>query len=730
LFEHKDFQKLKDQVREAPCEAGVYIMKDAEGRIIYVGKAKALRNRLSSYFSGEKDIKTAILMRQAASIETIITAGEYEALLLENTLIKQHSPKYNIKLTDGKTYPVIRLTSGPFPRVFRTRHIVEDGSDYFGPFANVSAVDDMLDIIDRVFPLRKCRRLKKRSSPCMYYHIDRCAAPCCGKIGEADYGVLVERVRKLLAGECAELIADLSAEMNREAKALRYERAAGLRDAIKAVETLSTTSTVVDFDPQGRDYIAWAAEGVLATWSVFSMRGGKLTGRELYPTRSASNEEESLETFIASYYNESRLPPARIFIYRPEPAETLPAEANPPESGRTRAGPDGLSRIRRWFREELNVEPELVFCSDGIARVPGASGLPGIADADAAAIGIIGAASRTEPAAKHHAAIIAMVRQNAEEDLRRRLRERGAGPALDELAGALRLRGRPETIEGFDIAQLDGKHPVASLISFKNGIPDRKNYRRFKLRSVVGIVDDFASMREAVRRRYSRLLREGKELPDLILIDGGIGQVNAAKGVLDELGIDCDVAGLAKRDEELWLPGAREPVRLSRRSEALKVLQHVRDETHRFATSLNQKLRSKDLRFDALESVEGIGPARAATLIKAFGNLEAIAAADAGTIAAACGAGLPAATAARAAARLSVEKRKAGRPEGRFRGGPGRGRPGLAASLAEAALAGEAGAAAEAAEVTEAVGAVKAAGAAEAAAEAPPDYGKPGKGRG
>ncbi|MDR0377735.1 MAG: excinuclease ABC subunit UvrC [Spirochaetaceae bacterium] len=688
-------RSLKDQAREAPCEAGVYIMKDAEGKIIYVGKARVLRNRLSSYFSGEKDIKTAILMRHAVFIETIITAGEYEALLLENTLIKQHSPKYNIKLTDGKTYPVIRLTSGPFSRVFRTRHIVEDGSEYFGPFANISAVDDTLDIIDKTFPLRKCRRLRKRSSPCLYYHIGRCAAPCCGKIDEAGYGLQVERVRKLLSGESAELIADLSGEMNREARALCYERAAALRDAVKAIETLSAASVVVDFDPQGRDYIAWAAEGVLATWSVFSMRGGKLTGRELYPTRSASDEEESLEIFIASYYNESRLPPPRIFIYRPA-GKTVEAGSSveaglPAKSGLSvkagaaaKTGPDGLSRIRRWFREQLNVEPELVFCAVGISG------------------GETGAAA--ELAAKHHAAIIAMVRQNAEEDLRRRLRERGAGPALDELAAVLELRDRPETIEGFDIAQLDGKHPVASLISFKNGIPDRKNYRRFKLRSVVGIVDDFASMREAVERRYSRLLREGKEPPDLILVDGGAGQVSAAKGVLDALGIRCDVAGLAKREEELWLPGRQEPIRLSRRSEALKVLQHLRDETHRFATSLNQKLRSGDLRFGILESVEGIGPARAAALLKAFGSLEAIADADAGNIAAACGLSLAAAKAARAAARLSAEGRKTA--AGRI---PSRRRPGLAASLAEAALNGSApGGTADT----------------QAAAEAPPDYGK------
>jgi excinuclease ABC subunit C len=252
-----------------------------------------------------------------------------------------------------------------------------------------------------------------------------------------------------------------------------------------------------------------------------------------------------------------------------------------------------------------------------------------------------------------------MARQNAEEDLRRRLKDRGAGPALDELIRVLGLRTRPERIEGFDIAQLDGKHPVASLISFKNGIPDRKNYRYFKLRTVVGVVDDFAAMREAVHRRYSRLIREGKELPDLVLIDGGIGQVNAAKGVFDELGMDSDVVGLAKRDEELWLPHSAEPVRLSKRSEALKVLQFVRDETHRFATSLNQRLRSKDLFFPILESVEGIGPKRAAAIMKAYGSLPAIAAADPSELAGRCGLSEAAARAVRAAAKLALADRKA-----------------------------------------------------------------------
>jgi excinuclease ABC subunit C len=251
-----------------------------------------------------------------------------------------------------------------------------------------------------------------------------------------------------------------------------------------------------------------------------------------------------------------------------------------------------------------------------------------------------------------------MARQNALEDLRRRLRERGAGPALDELARVLDLKNRPEGIEGFDIAQLDGKYPVASLVSFKNGAPDKKNYRHFRLRTVVGVVDDFAAMREAVHRRYARLLKEGTELPDLVLIDGGIGQVNAARGVFDELGIDCGLAGLAKRDEEIWLPHSREPLRLSKRSEALKVLQHVRDETHRFATGLNQRLRSKDLFFPVLESVEGIGPKRAAAIMKAYGSIEQIAGAIPADMAERCGISSAAAKAVRAAAALALEDRE------------------------------------------------------------------------
>jgi excinuclease ABC subunit C len=599
-----NYESLKAAARDAPQEPGVYIMRDEENRIIYVGKARMLRNRLGSYFSGEKDVKTRTLLRHAGSIETIIVANEYEALLLENTLIKQHAPKYNINLTDGKTYPVIRISAEDFPRVFRTRHIIEDGSRYFGPFPNVQAVDTMLELIDKLFPLRKCKSsgtktLRKRDAPCMYYHIGRCMAPCCGKIGVEEYGLHVERVRKLLSGETESLVRDLTESMQAAARNLQFEQATGLRNAVQAIRDLSGSSTVVDFDKEGRDYIAWATEGVLTTFTVFSMRGGKMTGRELFRTRSAADEDESLETFAASYYTPDRPPPARIYLA---------------------AGKGDFSDLLRWFTGQFGYAPSLLFSEE-----------------------------------KHHRAVLAMARQNALEDLRRRIKERGAGPALDELVRVLGLRTRPERIEGFDIAQLDGKHPVASLISFKDGVPDRKNYRYFKLRSVVGVVDDFAALREAVQRRYSRLIREKRELPDLVLIDGGIGQVNTVKAVFDELGIDTDLAALAKRDEEIWLPHTSQPLRLSKRSEALKVLQFVRDETHRFATSFNQRLRSKDLLFSILESVEGIGPKRAAAIMKTYGDLRAVAAAESGQLAERCGIGEAAAQAVRAAARLALE---------------------------------------------------------------------------
>jgi len=624
---------LRAAALDAPTEPGVYIMKDDDGQIIYIGKAKNLRNRLKSYFSGEKDKKTTVLLRYIRSFETIIVASEYEAFLLENTLIKQHSPKYNISLKDGKTYPVIRITHEDFPRIFKTRRVIQDKSLYFGPFPDGQAVFTMMDFIDKLFPLRKCKIIRK-NGPCMYYHISRCMAPCCGKISIEDYSLHVQSVQKLLSGETESLIIDLTEKMHDTARALKFEQAAQIRNIIRAIENLAgENSSVEDLNPEDRDYITWAAEGVLATFTVFSMRGGKMTGRDLFRTRSAADEQDSLELFITSYYDSTRQPPLKIYLQglsqrhrEAKDAEIKKEEQNPNSSPASSAPLRHCvinSGLNFWFKEQFGYEPELL-----------------------------------TPVEKHHCAILAMARHNAVEDIRKRLKERGAGPALDELAKALNLETRPQRIEGFDIAQLDGKHPVASLISFKNGIPDRKNYRHFKLRTVIGVVDDFAAMREVVRRRYSRLIREGKELPDLILVDGGIGQVNAAKGVLDDLGINCGLVGLAKREEELWLPQAKKPLVLSKQSEALKVLIHVRDECHRFATGLNQRLRSKDLFFPILESVDGIGPKRAAAIMKAYESITNIAAADVSEMAERCRISEASARAVRAVAKLALEERK------------------------------------------------------------------------
>jgi excinuclease ABC subunit C len=366
-------------------------------------------------------------------------------------------------------------------------------------------------------------------------------------------------------------------------------------------------------NPEDRDYIAWAAHGVLAVITVFSMRSGKMTGRDIYRTRNAADEQESLEIFVTSYYDSKRPPPLKIYLQSLNPGKTKPEQETGGKNSKE-------TLLGDWFKANFNYEPELV-----------------------------------TPADKHHTAILAMARQNAQEDLRKRLKERGAGPALEEIAKALNLKATPVRIEGFDISHLDGKHPVASLISFKNGVPDKKNYRYFKLRSVIGVIDDYAAMREAVHRRYSRLIKEGTELPDLILVDGGIGQVNAAKGVLDDLGADCGLAGLAKKNEEIWLANAKEPIVFSAQSEALKVLQFVRDECHRFANGFNRRLRSKDLFFPILESVEGIGAKRAARIMKEYENIANIASADPREIAERCQISEASARAVRACAKLALE---------------------------------------------------------------------------
>ncbi|EPF47486.1 excinuclease ABC subunit C [Treponema vincentii F0403] len=635
-------EALHQYALSAPKTSGVYLWRDEKDIVIYVGKAKSLKNRLSSYFASRRDIKTRILVSRARRIEYIQTDNEYEALLLENNLIKKYKPRYNINLKDGKTYPVLKITNERYPRIYRTRRIQNDGARYFGPFPNVPAIDDFLSLVKRTYGLRQCKHLKKRE-PCLYFHIGRCSAPCADKISESDYRKDIDEIALLLEGDLKKPLAELTEKMKAAAAAREFEKAARIRDGMEAVRALRGQNTVEDMDPEARDYIGWAAEGALITFTVFKMRGGKVVGRDLYRTESLKDEAEVLPEFLIAYYTDPKQIPPHIFVcagQEYELAEQWFADQLGVKVTITALPLDGqkhhhetdtaASSVPGNTAEPVAAEKTPVYA----ARIADTTGTPDRAEsADTA-----DAAAAMPPAIlRRHKAALAMAQFNAKEDAARRIKELGDFPALEELQKILSLDRPPHRIEGFDIAHLHGKYTVASLISFKDGNPDKKNYRIFRLRTTDGIIDDYASMREAVARRYTRLLNEAAELPDLVMIDGGIGQVNAAKAVLDALELDIPLVGLAEKNEELYRPHINKPIVLPRRSAALRVLQRVRDETHRFANTRNNRLRSKEELHLQFEQLPHIGEKRAARLLRSFSSIEKLAAASPEAAAAAAG---------------------------------------------------------------------------------------------
>lgn len=572
---------LHQTALKAPSSSGVYLWRNTSGTVLYVGKAKNLKNRLSSYFSGEKPIKTRLLIENASSIEYITVANEYEAFLLENNLIKKYNPKYNIALKDGKSYPVLKITTEEFPRLYKTRRVLQDGSTYFGPFPDATSLDIFIETLYKIYPIRHCRKFHKKQTPCMYYHIGRCKGPCCGKISENTYIEFIGEIKSLLEKKGDDALKKIEAEMKEAAKNLNFEKAARLRDGLKALAVLQNQNVVEGFDASDRDYIACSREGELVSFCVLKVRGGKLLDRENFHTITLDDDEELVETFAFAYYDSKEKIPPAIYVSTAVSYELL----------------------NRYFEENFESKANLILVTDSIENAP------------------------------RHKAAMDMAYQNAREDLVRRERERGDTPAMEELKRLLNLKRLPVRIEGFDIAHIGGKFPVASLISFFNGNPDKKNYRYFRLRTTSGVIDDFASMREAASRRYSRLLNEGKAMPDLILIDGGIGQVNAVDAILKALDLEIPIAGLAKRDEEIWLPHASKPICLPKRSDGLRLLQRVRDETHRFATSRNQTLRTKENTVSVFSNLTHIGPVREKLIIKEFATLENLCQTNAGNLA-------------------------------------------------------------------------------------------------
>jgi len=551
-----------------PPKPGVYLMKNVKDEIIYIGKARNLKKRVRSYFNaGEKDIKTRFLVKKIADIEYIITNTEYEALLLENTLIKKWKPHYNINLKDGKTYPVIRVTAEDFPRVFRTRRIIQDGSSYYGPFPDIYSIDRYLALIDKLFPLRKCRgSLKKREHPCLYYHIGRCSAPCCGRISKEEYQERIKKVKSLLSGDITEIIRELNEKMKEASSALNFEKAAELRDTIESVKISVAEQTVEDFTLDRKDYIAALQEEIYTVFVVFQMRQGKLIGSDIFRSKSPSSEEESISEFLVSYYSTLHDPPEKVYLKKKGDYED----------------------IENFFKKELHASVQIL-----------------------------------APETSRDRSVISLAMDNASQELTAWRNREEKEELLKEAKKVLRLKTIPRRIEGFDIAQLSGKYPVASMVSFYNGRPDKSNYRRYHIRTTRGKVDDYESIREVIARRYTRVLNEKLDKPDLILIDGGKGQVSAVCEILEVLGIpDIPVRGLAKKNEELYSPGTADPARLPETSQVLKLLQAVRDEAHRFATRFNKALRAKNVKLGELEKIPGIGPRRSKQLLETYGSLE------------------------------------------------------------------------------------------------------------
>ena len=554
--------------REMPDNPGVYLMKNSDGTVIYVGKAKNLKRRVSSYFLPGRNVKTAALVEKIDTIDFVITGNEYEALILENNLIKKYNPHYNILLKDGKSYPVIRITKEDFPRVFKTRRVIRDGSLYFGPYPDGSRLEEYLRMVDDNYPIRRCQGpLKLRKAPCLYHHINKCSAPCIGAIGKKEYNSYIKEIEDFLSGDDSSLIKQVEKEMFRASKELDFETAARKRDQLKALTVMQKNQMVQDFTTDSRDYIAIEMRSYLSTISIMQFRSGRLIGKALYRAECLSDETETLMSFLVQYYSDGDNLPGEIFVSCEIDTEL----------------------IARYFSSEL-ARPIYI----------------------------------TVPKEGRHYRILRMAAENASRDVEKRLRDVDNTASLEKLQEELGLPVLPRHIEGFDIAQLSGKYTVASLIVFRDGNPSNKEYRHFSMKTLDGRIDDFQSMREAVGRRYQRLVNEGAELPDLLMVDGGKGQVSAALDALSSIGLDLPVVGLAKEHEEIVFPGDRQSLLLDHGDPGLRVLIALRDECHRFATSFNQRMRSKEASFSLLESIDGIGPERSRRIMQAYGSVEAI----------------------------------------------------------------------------------------------------------
>ena len=586
---------VREKLKLLPENPGVYIMKDAAGKIIYVGKAIVLKNRVRQYFQSQRNHtpKVRAMVAKVADFEFIMTASEVEALILECNLIKKHRPRYNISLKDDKSYPYVKVTlQDDFPRVFLTHRIVKDGARYFGPYTNVTAVHESLKLLRRLFPLRNCKTLQDR--PCLEYHIKRCLAPCAGKISKEEYDGMIRSVLLFLEGRTADVEKELEYRMRKAAEAYHFELAARLRDQLAAVKKVAEKQNIVT-GAGDQDAIGMARSEIGVCVQIFFIRSGKMIGREHFLLQGSEDESDEalLSAFLQQYYHRATFIPREIL---------LPMELTE------------VSLLETWLAKKKNAKVELLVPQRGT---------------------------------KHD--IVAMAASNAEKflsDEAARIRQANAQTlgAVEELGRYLGLKNPPNRMECFDISHIQGSETVASMVVFEGGLPKKSDYRRFKINSTEGKPDDFLSMREVTQRRYGDLPES--ELPDLIVIDGGKGQLSSALEIIRGAGHkDVPVVGLAKQFELVFREGESDPVVLPRHSQALYLIERIRDEAHRFAITYHRNLRGKRNLVSVLDHIVGIGPARRKSLWNTFGTMAKIKAASIDELAQAPGMNRPAAEA-------------------------------------------------------------------------------------
>lgn len=586
---------LEDKLDGLPKNPGIYQFKNGAGKVIYVGKAKNLKNRVRSYFqkynTNAGDAKLRALVTKIADIELILTDSDVEALILENTLIKKLKPRYNVMLKDDKTYPWVVVTNEMYPRVFPTRRKRQDGGKYYGPYTDVLYLRYLLKTLRDIFPLRTCDLdidenfiERKKARVCLEYHIKRCEGPCEGLVSREHYGAMIKKIKQILSGRSKEVERELKEEMTRLASEMKFEEAARVRDQLAVLADYVNKQKVVDNEGNDRDIFAIASEEDDACGIVFRVRDGKVNGKQqfFFSGVEGKSDQEILSVLLERYYSNTDFIPEEIFL----PSELEDTDTF--ESWLAR-------RVRQLQDEESAMKPPKII-------------VPKIGEKEK---------------------LVSMVRANAkfllgEVKMQKLKRDDYVPHVLVALQRDLRLKKPPRHIECFDNSHFQGSETVSSMVYFENGKPKKSEYRKYKIRTVEG-VDDFRSMQEVVARRYGRLLDEKTELPDLILIDGGKGQLSSAYEVMKELGLShIPMIGLAKRLEEVFFVGESDSLLLPRTSSSLRLLQQIRDEAHRYAITFHRSLRDRRTLQTELTEIHGIGKKTAMKLLERFGSVEGV----------------------------------------------------------------------------------------------------------